>query len=109
MKLKQIKQETYQLTCTLNTKQLKKERSDLVKDKDMRYKSHWLEILQQLKTERQQGFNVSLQDLDASSNMLKESLLTVGGMAGLTKAEIEIDWQRLKLENQFADVHIEEL
>ena len=31
--------ETYQYTCTANTQQLKKERSDLVQGKDLRYKS----------------------------------------------------------------------
>jgi len=109
IKLKQIKQEVYQLTCTANTRQLKIERSDLVKDKDLRYKSNWIEISQQIIIDREQGLDISLSDLEASETMLKKSLMTVGQMAGLTEQRIEIDWQRIKLENQFADIHIEEL
>ena len=109
MKLKQLKQKIYQLTCTANTKQLKKERLDLVKDRDLRYKSHWLQILQQLKIDRELCLDISWRDLEVSEKMLKESLLTVGGIADLTEQEIEIDWQRIKLENQFADIHVEEL
>ena len=41
--------------------------------------------------------------------MLKESLLTVGKLAGLNEEKINVDWQKIKLENQFSDIHIEEL
>ncbi len=41
--------------------------------------------------------------------MLKKSLFTVGHLAGLNNESIEVDWQRIKLENQFTDIHIEEL
>jgi hypothetical protein len=41
--------------------------------------------------------------------MLKESLIAVGRISGLSDNEIEVDWQRIKLEAQFEDVHIEEL
>lgn len=109
IKLRQMKQEIYQLTQTINTKQLKTERSDLVQNKDLRYKSHWQEILQQLKFERAQGEDISLKDLEASENMLRKSLIAVGELAGLNESEITVDWQRIKLENQFSDIHIEEL
>lgn len=109
MKLKAIKREVYQLTATQNTKQLKKERSDLTSEKDLRYKVCWLEILEQIKFLREQNLDISLNDLETSETMLKESLFTVGKMAGLNEEKLEIDWQRIQLEAQFVDVHIEEL
>lgn len=109
MKMKLIKQEVYNLTSTQNTKQLKKERSDLTTGKDLRYKTHWLDILEQIKLLREQSLDISLQDLEASEKMLKESLFKVGQMAGVDKEKVEIDWQRIQLEAQFADIHLEEL
>jgi hypothetical protein len=109
MKLKAIKQEVYNLTCTKNTQQLKKERYDLTKGKDLRYKIHWLDILEQIKLLREQNLDISVKDLEESENMLKESLFIVGRIAGLDEEKIEIDWQRIKLETQLTDIHIEEL
>lgn len=43
----------------------------------------------------------SLADLEASEQMLRASLASVGGTA--------IDWARIQLECQFSDLHIEEL
>ncbi len=109
MKLFKIKQVVYYLTHTKNTNQLKKERSDLTKGKDLRYKLRWIEILNQTKLLKEQNLDISLQDLEASEKMLKNSLLTVGRMAGLNDAKIEVDWERIQLETQFADIHLEEL
>ena len=109
MKLIEIKQEVYDLTQTKDTKQLKKERLDLTLGKDLRYKSHWLGILHQTKLLKKQSIDISIEDLDTSEKMLKQSLLTVGRMAGLNDSKIEVDWQRIQLETQFADIHIEEL
>ena len=109
MKLIEIKQEVYNLTQTRDTRQLKKERPDLTLGKDLRYKSHWLEILHQTKILKKQSIDISIEDLDRSEKMLKQSLLTVGRMAGLNDSKIEIDWQRIQLETQFTDIHIEEL
>jgi hypothetical protein len=109
MKIQAAKQEVFSLTCTTNTTQLRKERPDLTDRRDLRYKVQWLEIIEQLKALRSQGLDISLADLEESEQMLKESLFTVGHMAGLSSDNIEIDWQRIKLEAQFGDVHIEEL
>lgn len=109
MKLQTIKQEIYHLTCTKNTKQLKKERSDLTSGKDLRYKKHWISILKQIESLRDLGLDLSLEDLNKSEQMLKESLFKVGTIAGLNKERIEFDWQRIQLEAQFGDIHIEEL
>lgn len=109
MKMQAVKQEIFSLTCTTNTKQLKKERPDLTNGRDLRYKAQWLEILEQLKTLRIQGLDMSLSDLEQSEQMLRESLFKVGWIAGLSDDQIEIDWQRIKLEAQFGDVYIEEL
>ncbi len=109
MKLQEIKQEVYQLTCTKNTKQLKKERPQLVEGRDLRYKVQWLTILDEIKLLRSQGLDFSLTDLEQSEKMLKQSLFTVGRLAGLSDDNLEIDWQKIKLETQFSDIHIEEL
>ena len=109
MKLKAIKQEIYHLTCTKNTQQLKKERSDLTSGKDLRYKIQWLAILEQIKSLKEKSLDISLKDLEESEKMLKESLFNVGRIAGLENEKIEIDWQRIQLETQFSDIHIEEL
>ncbi|NJL20974.1 MAG: hypothetical protein HC895_09365 [Leptolyngbyaceae cyanobacterium SM1_3_5] len=109
MKLQIIKQEVFSLTCTSNTKQLKQERPDLASGKDLRYKKHWLEILQKLKTLRFHNQEISIADIEESEQMLKQSLIAVGHLAGLTDEQIEVDWQRIKLEAQFEDIHIEDL
>jgi hypothetical protein len=109
MKLFKIKQVVYDLTHTKNTKQLKKKRSDLTKGKDLRYKSCWIEIFNQTKLLKEKNLDISLQNLEASEKMLKNSLLTVGRMAGLNDAKIEVDWERIQLETQLADIHLEEL
>ncbi len=109
MKMQVIKQEVYGLTCTTNTTQLKKEHPSLTDGRDLRYKEHWLEILSQLKTLQSQQSDLSLAELEQSEKMLKNSLFRVGRMAGLDDSELETDWQRIKLEAQFEDIHIEEL
>jgi hypothetical protein len=109
MKLQAIKQEVFSLTSTSNTQQLKKERPDLINGRDLRYKAQWLEILEQLKDLRTQELDLSLTDLEQSEQMLKNSLFEVGHISGLDENQIEIDWQRIKLEAQFGDIHIEEL
>ena len=57
--------------------------------------------------------DLTLEDLAASEQMLKDSLFTVGRMGGLSDREIELDWQRICLDAQFnvqfADIHIEQL
>lgn len=109
MKLQEIKKEVYQSTCTKNTKHLKRQRPELVKKRDLRYKIQWIGILDEIKLLRSQGLDFSLNDLEESEKMLKKSLFTVGHLAGLNNESIEVDWQRIKLENQFTDIHIEEL
>ena len=109
MKLQEIKNKVYKLTCTQNTKCLKKQRPELVKNRDLRYKIIWIAILDEIKLLQSQGLDFSLTDLEESEKMLKQSLFTVGNLAGLSNESIELDWQRIKLENQFTDIHIEEL
>lgn len=106
MKLGKTKQKVFSLTGTENTKQLKNKRPDLTKGRDLRYKTQWLEILEKLNNQHP---DLSLGDLEKSEQMLRESLSTVGHLAGLNDDQIEVDWQRIKLEAQFGDIHIEEL
>lgn len=109
MKMQEAKQEVYHLTCTKDTQQLRKERPDLTDGRDLRYKAQWIEVLEKVKELREKGLDMSLEDLEKSEQMLKESLYSVGRMTGLDDEAIEINWQRIKLEAQFGDVHIEEL
>lgn len=53
--------------------------------------------------------DISLEDLEKSEQMLKDSLFAIGHMTGLTNDQIESDWQLLKLEASSRDVQIEEL
>ena len=108
MKMAEVKQEVYKLTGTETTKELKKEHPELTEGKDLRYKDHWLSILEQVRTLKQTP-DISLAELEQSEQMLKESLFKVGAMAGLSQDELEIDWQRIQLEAQVSDIHIEEL
>ena len=107
MKFKQIKKEVYRLTGVAGTKQLRQQRPELVDGKDLRFKLSWQTIHKTL-TEPQTE-DLSLEELDRSEAMLRQSLQTVGALAGLSDAAIETDWQRIKLENQFSDIHIEDL
>lgn len=115
MKLKEIKLKVYELTCTKDTKDLKRQRSDLTVNRDLRYKSEWLEILLQEKQMRASGQDFSIEDLNQSEQMLKNSLLKVGKLNGLTDKSIEIDWQRIQLDSQYQsqfnqfNIHIEDL
>lgn len=109
MKMQILKQEVFNLTCVENTKQLKKERPDLTKGRDLRYKIQWQQLLEKLIALREEGIDLSLSDLVASEQMLKDSMVKVGQMAGLNQEEIETDWKRIKLEAQFADIHIDSL
>ncbi len=109
MNLNSIKKQVYSLTSTQNTQQLKKQRPDLVKGKDLRYKLHWQTILEQVKQRRAENLDFSLNDLEASDKMLKESLFKVCQLSGMDDETIEIEWQRIQLEAQFSDIHIEEL
>jgi hypothetical protein len=109
MTLNILKQEIFSLTCTTNTKELRKQHPKLTQGRDLRYKKQWLEILEQIKQLRKAGQDLSLADLEASEQMLKQSLFRVGQMAGLPDSDLELDWQRIKLEAQFGDLHIEEL
>lgn len=108
MKMLEVKQEVYKLTRTGTTQELKKGHPELTKGRDLRYKAHWVIILEQVRALKQ-TLDISLTELEESEKMLKDSLLTVGAMAGLTQDEIEIDWKRIQLEAQIADIHIEEL
>jgi hypothetical protein len=109
MKMQELKQAVFELTCTQNTQQLRQQRPDLTQGRDLRYKAQWEEVLGNLKALRQEGLDLSLGDLERSEQMLKKSLVTVGRLSGLADEQIESDWQRLKLEAQFADVRIEDL
>jgi cell division protein FtsL len=53
--------------------------------------------------------DLTLEDLEKSEQMLKDSLFNIGHMAGLSKDQLEDDWQRIKLEASSRDIHIEEL
>ena len=108
MKMAEIKQEVYKLTSTKNTKELKKDHPDLTRGRDLRYKDHWLMLLEQLRALKLLP-DISLADLERSEQMLKASLFKVGSMAGLNKDEMELDWQRIQLEAQIADIYIEKL
>jgi hypothetical protein len=55
------------------------------------------------------GKDMSLSELEQSEQMLRESLFRVGHIAGLSNNQIETDWQRIKLEAQLGDVHIDDL
>lgn len=107
-KMAEVKQEVYKLTGTETTKELKKEHPELTEGRDLRYKDHWVSILEQVRALKQTS-DISLADLEQSEQMLKESLFKVGAMAGLSQNDLEVDWQRIQLEAQVADIHIEEL
>ena len=109
MKMQDIKQKVLSLTCTTNTQQLKKERPDLTQGRDLRYKEQWVEIQIKVKRLQEQGQDMSLEDIEQSEQILKNSLFEIGHIAGLSNDQIEIDWQRIKVASQFGDVHIEEL
>ena len=108
MKMAVVKQEVYKLTNTKTTQGLKKEHPTLTQGRDLRYKAHWMSILEELHALKQIP-DISLTDLEQSEHMLKESLFKVGSMAGLSKNELELDWQRIQLEAHVTDIHIESL
>jgi hypothetical protein len=115
MKLREIKQEVYRLTCTANTKDLRRQRPDLSRGRDLRCKSQWEAMLEIIIDLRDKGQDFSINDLDESERTLKESLFKVGRLAGMSNEKIELDWQRIQLDSQYAmqfnefNIHIEDL
>lgn len=115
MKLNKIKKDVYKLTCTINTKDLRQQRPELTQGRDLRCKSEWKTILEIVVDLRNQGQDFSIDDLDKSENSLKESLLKIGKLAGLSNENIELDWQRIQLDSQYIiqfnelNIHIEDL
>ena len=109
MKISDIKQEVFKMVGARDTKRLKKERPDLTEGKDLRYKEQWLLIFVRVKHLHSYGLDMSIEDIDESEQMLKKSLFNVGRMAGIGENKLDADWQRIKLESQFSDIHIEEL
>lgn len=109
MKIQAIKQEVFSLTSTCTTQELKKQHPKLIGGRDLRYKAHWFEILEQVQALHAQSVDLSLTELEESEKMLQQSLITVGLIAGLSHEEISLDWQRIKLEAQISDIHIKEL
>jgi hypothetical protein len=107
MKLQAVKEVVFKLTSTISSRELKKQYPDLTKGRDLRYKSHWLEILEQVQVSRKT--DLSLEDLQSSEEMLKDSLFNVGRLAGLDDDQLLTDWHRIKLVSQWGDIHIEEL
>jgi hypothetical protein len=108
MKMAEVKEEVYKLTGTETTQELKKEHPKLTEGLDLRYKAHWVTILEQVRVLKKTP-DISLAELEQSEQMLKESLFKVGAMVGRSQDELEIDWQRIQLEAQVADIHIEDL
>lgn len=115
MKLKDIKLKVYTLTYTKDTKDLKRQRFDLTQNRDLRYKAEWQSMLDQVTQLREQGQEFSIEDIDKSEHMLKESLFKVGKLGGMSDKNIELDWQRIQLDAQYQsqcnqfDIHIEDL
>ncbi len=108
MKMTEVKQAVYKLTGTQTTQELRREHPRLTDGLDLRYKAHWLSILEEVRTLKQTP-DLSLDDLERSEQMLKNSLFKVGALAGRSQDELEIDWHRIQLEAQVADIHLEEL
>ncbi len=53
--------------------------------------------------------DLTLEDLEKSEQMLKDSLFAVGCMAGLSNGQLDADWQHIKREAELKDLHIDEL
>lgn len=109
MNVRSLKQILYRLTCTETTKQLKQERPDLTRGRDLRYKAQWQAMFEQLQSLRESDRDISLADLERSEQMSKDSFFKLGRMSGKSQERLEIEWQRIVLDAQFADIHIEEL
>ena len=62
MKMATVKQEVYRLTGTETTQELKRAHPELTKGRDLRYKAHWLKILEQVRALKQLP-DMSLDDL----------------------------------------------
>ncbi len=75
-----------------------------IKDSIGRYKKVWKEE-KNWKMQIDGNEDISLEDLERSEQMLKKSLFAVGLLTGLSNEQLEIEWQRIKLEAESRDVH----
>ncbi|MEM9155738.1 MAG: hypothetical protein AAGB13_12010, partial [Cyanobacteria bacterium P01_F01_bin.33] len=101
MNMRSLKQTVYRLTCTETTKQLKQERPDLTRGRDLRYKTQWKAILDRIEELRESDRDISLADLEQSEQMSKNSFFKLGRTLGKSQESLEIEWQRILLEAQF--------
>ncbi|MBE9175129.1 hypothetical protein IQ225_07065 [Synechocystis salina LEGE 06155] len=98
MKIAEIKSRVFKVSNTKNTKQLKADYPEITNGKDLRFKGSWSEILEQFGGvfPSKNIFNTSLDEMD---KMLKEHLVKIGKNSGLTDLELEVEWQKIKLES----------
>lgn len=109
MKLCEIKLKVFDLLSVTETKQLKKNYPHLVRGKDLRYRVSWSDLLNQLLVIEADVGTVTLETLQETDEYLRQSFFETHRFLGYSDDKIEVEWQRIALEAQFSDIHIEEL
>jgi hypothetical protein len=107
IKIANLKYQIYQIldvNCTLN---LKKKYPSLVQDRDLRYKKSWKSILSDVMKSPKDFEDVTLEKLEKSHFMIKNSFFKIKKMSGMNDKDIEIEWHRICLESQFSDILLE--
>jgi hypothetical protein len=100
MKLQAIKAEVFKQVGVAGTTALKRQRPDLTRGRDLRYKSQWLEIHALLRDD------LTLDDLAREEQELKQSLHRVERMVGTSVATVEETWQTIQQSSQTEDLDI---
>lgn len=101
MNIKEIKDKVYQKTNVLNTAELKRERPDLTKGKDLRYKKSWQHILDALEDD------YTLDDLEQDAKELHQNLHRIGRAFGQSYQQVEDTWEEINskpIEQIFAEI-----
>jgi hypothetical protein len=104
MKLNELKVKVYRRCGVTTTQQLKKQYDHLTKNRDLRFKASWLEIVEAL------ADDFTLADLERNDQQIKQGLHRIGRVIGQSYQAVEDTWQKLNdkpIEESFAAVERE--
>ena len=112
MKIKQLKQEVYRLTCTKNTRQLKLQKLELTKGKDLRRKDSWIAIYSTFKliddfhqdrTSRDVSVKHGFKSLNRNSSFedLLNNVRSLGSLCNSLESKINVLEQNKTNKNEF--------
>lgn len=103
MKITEIKRDVFDFLAVQDTKSLKAKYPKMVVGKDLRFKKSWQEILEKIQKmglERHSTMTKRLYEQNLEIDLIDRKIFQMLGKdAGLNPSEIQLEWEKLKLES----------